>query len=610
MKKFRMKKFFVSFVLVLVSAVSIFSGCNLVQTNVNAYYDRVVAKVGNVEVTKRELLNYYSNVVSYLGYYYAIEDVLEEVINQKLIIEDVKENFQTYVEGIGEVYDANSTDEDLLKRIENKYYYNTAMQKAYDFIDSKILEYENTIRASRGDELIKEDEKEKTDYQPEELYEKKVEKNAEGKYVVIRDKDVQNETTLLGEYDYTHETHGDETTRTKAYNMYANALLRNEKGKNLDTNKDNAVQREIQRVYEIYRDQTYLDFFQNNYEYNYIIDNNIIVEKYKELVKSSYSNFILEGDLNSTEAYNEYISNMQSDASSVYYHPYANSDGEKKGFIQVAHILIKFTDEQLFGTEGTEAEVTLSWKQIYEQKDQHDDDWYEKQLNLWKERCVGQARYDLEDEKANSSHIAGNLYGEAKSYTEIFNEITTELVNASSVQQKAEIINKYAYIYSQDVDKDKKVNMDSYYAVALDSTVSENWAGDFADVCRKIYEDNSAGGYTTTGYFLTNIISKDEDGNETLTFDEENSYAGMDLIFVVGEYENLCDISNIDNLNADFADTLYNTRVMLGKDKSWYDEIYDMVTIIDYSTYRQDHIDTLKNSTTIIYYKDAYSDLM
>lgn len=604
-----MKKFFVSFVLVLVSAVSIFSGCNLVQTNINAYYDRVVAKVGNVEVTKRELLNYYSSVISTTGYYYAIEDVLEEVINQKLITEDVKANFQTYVEGIGEVYDASSTDEDLLKRIENKYYYNTAMQNAYDYIDSKILEYENTIRAARGDELIEDDDEKNTDYQPEELYEKKVEKNAEGKYVVIRDKDVQNETTLLGEYDYTHETHGDETTRTKAYNMYANALLRNEKGKNLDTNKDNAIQREIQRVYEIYRDQTCRDFFQKNYEYNYNIDNNIIVEKYKELVKSSYSNFILEGDLNSTEAYNEYISNMQSDASSVYYHPYSNSDGEKKGFIQVAHILIKFTDEQLFGTEGTEAEGNLSWKQIYELKDQHDDDWYETQLNLWKERCVGQARYDLEDEKANSSHIAGNLYGDEISYKTIFEQITNELSKTSNVQERAEIINKYAYIYSQDVNDKNEVNMDSYYAVALDSTVSENWAGDFADICREVYSTQGAGGYSQA-YLLTNIISTDEDGNETLTFDEEKSYAGMDLIFVVGEYENLCDISNIDNLNADFVDTLYNTRVMLGKDKSWYDELYDMVTIIDYSTYRQNHIDALKESTTIIYYKDAYSDLM
>lgn len=609
MKKFKMKKFFVSFVLVLVSAVSIFSGCNLVQTNVNAYYDRVVAKVGNVEVTKRELLNYYSSVISTTGYYYAIEDVLEEVINQKLIAEDVKANFQTYVEGIGEVYDASSTDEDLLKRIENKYYYNTAMQKAYDFIDSKILEYENTIRASRGDELIEDDEEKDTDYKPEELYEKSVTRTDDGTYTIIRDKDVQNETTLLGAYDYTHETHGDETTRTKAYNMFANALLRNEKGKNLDTNKDNAIQREIQRVYEIYRDQTYRDFFQKNYEYNYNIDNNVIVEKYKELVKSSYSNFILEGDLNSTEAYNQYIKNMQSDASSVYYHPYSNSTGEKKGFIQVAHILIKFTDEQLFGTEGTEDEGTLSWKQIYEQKDQHDDGWYETQFKLWKERCVGQARYDLEDEKANSSHIAGNLYGDTKSYTEIFNEITTELSATLNVQERAEIINKYAYIYSQDVNDKKEVNMDSYYAVALDKTVSENWAGDFASICRQVYSTQGAGGYSQA-YLLTNIISKGEDGKETLTFDEEKSYAGMDLIFVIGEYENLYDISNIDNLTEDFADTLYDTRVMLGKDKSWYDEIYDMVTIIDYSTYRQNHIDALKENTTIIYYKDAYSDLM
>ncbi len=606
MKKIKFKNYLFSLVLVLMAAVSIFSGCNLVQTNVNAYYDRVVAKVGDVEITKRELLNYYSSFTSSYGYYVAVEDVLEQVINRRLVIEEVKNNFATYVEGVGETLDETSTDEDLLKRIQNKYYFNDAMQSAYDYVDSRILEYENTIRASRGEELIKEDDDSSTDYKAESVYEKKVERKEDGTYAVVRDKDVKEQTELISAYDYTHEDHGDLTTRTKAYNMFANALLRSEKGKNLDTVKENAILREIDRVYKLYQEQVFIELFQHNYEYNYTIDNSIIVEKYKELVKDSYSKFILEGDINSKEAYDRYVANMQSDASSVYYHPYSSQ--ENKGFIQVAHILIKFTDDQLIGNEDDDV---LSWKEIYEQKDDNPEEWYQEQLNKWLETCKAKARYTLEDEKLDPSHKAGNEYGEAKSYKEIFEEITAELKTTSDVQKRAEIINKYAYKYSQDVNSDNKVNMDAYYAVSLDSSVSESWAGDFADTCREVYATQGAGGYSDA-YLLTNVITKKTtDGveEEKYTFDDK-SYAGMDMVFVVGEYENLCDISSIDNLTADFADTLYNTRVMLGVDKSWYDKLYDSVTMIDYSTYRQNKLEEYRENTTIIYYKDAYKDLM
>ena len=615
MKNSRFRKLLFSLVLVLMSAVSIFSGCNLVQTDVNAYYDRVVAKAGNVEITKRELLNYYSSALSN-GMQYSVEDILEEVINRKLLIENVKANFKTYVEGIGESYDESSTDEDLLKRIVNKYYYNEAMQKAYDYIDSKILDYENTIRASRGDELIKEDEDSAdTTFKPETVYEKKVKRDDEGNYYIVKE-DVENQDTLKQAYDYTHEDHGDLATRTKAYNMFANALLRSEKGKGLDSSKENAILREIDRVYKIYADQTYLEFFQHNYEYNFTIDNNDVVNKYKELVKSSYSKFILEGDINSQEAYDKYCSSMQSDASKVYYHPYTNktdNEGNRRGFVQVAHILIKFTKDQLIGSEDDEV---LSWKEIYEQKDEHDDDgtWYNTELNKWLETCTGKARYTLEDEKLDASHKAGNEYGEAKSYKEIFQEITNELSSTTDVQKRAEIINKFIYKYGQD---EGSINATAYYTVSLDSTVSDNWAGDFAKTCRDVYLGNSdgtmpdnvlaqgAGGYSKA-YLLTNVIDKEG----TYTFDEEKSYAGMDMVFVVGEYENLCDISVLNNLSGDFASTLYNTRVMLGVDKSWYDKLYDSITTSDYSTARQNKIDELRNDITIIYYKDAYKDLM
>ena len=584
-----MRKFVLSLILMFMCAVTIFSGCNLVQTNNNLLAESVVAEAGNIKVTRRELVNYYYSVASQ-GYSFAIKDVLDELINQKLIIDNVQNNLLTYVRPMGQ--ELENEDGKSLKDIKNKYYYNKAMQSVYDYLDAQILNYENSIRAARGQAKIEDDTKDdvKTDYAKENLYQSKVEKNSSGEIVVKFD-EIEVENEIIADYSPMTIDHGDASTRQLAYERFIQSLIRNEQGKNLDTNPKNVLDREIERVYKIYEEQQYLDFFQEKYSRELPLDNMAVVNRYKQLVRENYSQFMLEGE----NAYSTYAEAMKSDSSLVYYHPYQDTQ-DGKGFIQVAHILIKFTDEQLNAVDNDDV---LSYKEIMEIEDVTER---ENALSVWKQSCSGKARYLLSDEQANTENLAGNEYGTAKNYMDIYQEIQDALNACSTLEEKAEVINDFVYKYSQDEGSINPSKF-NYYSVSVDASLEESWVKEFADTARQVYNENGEGSLSAPVY--VNNVEFEADGKV-----KTGTYAGYHMIFVVKEYDNLCSINSIENLGVDFAETLFNTRVMLGvEEKSLYDVIYDSLSLQDYNTFRQDYVDTLKQDLTITYYPAAYEDL-
>ena len=629
------KRFFLSIMIMLMSAITLISGCSLVQTNTKDYYDKVVASVGDdIKVTKRELINYYSSAVNQ-GASYTVQEILDEILNRKLIIKEVKDNFSTYVEGIGEelVAEADRDSEYLLKNIKNKYYHNEAMRNAHEYIDSQILNYENIIRSAKGMEIVKDDDDTpSTTYAKETKYEAKYEYR-DGKYYAI--KDVENESEIIADYDYKHINHGSESIREQAYNMFIKALIRNEEGKNLDKNEQNVLNREIDRVYKIYADDTFNSFFQTKYTYNYALESSDVAKKYRELVQDSYSKYLLEGE-KADKQYNINMigdgANKKGDPNSVYYHPYSNDN--TKGFIQVAHILIKFSDEELkgelFGKEGEFKDIG-SYKEIVEAfaNGSIDEDTYNTRLSAWKAKCMGHKRYTLDTEVESEGKYAGNEYGDAISYADIFSEIrqalkeiddNESLSSSEKLKQKAEKINYFNYLYNQDSGS---LNASNYYTIALDSTVDEGkWAKGFAEVARTVYlgsEDSDYSDYIACSYsgagayskefFTTTVKETDKDGEKT--FDFENAYAGYHMIFVVGKYENLFDETQINSVSdVDIANKLFNTRIMLGTEKTWFDVVADQISYSDFSTYREGIIDTIRENITINYNKSAYKDLM
>ena len=83
------------------------------------------------------------------------------------------------------------------------------------------------------------------------------------------------------------------------------------------------------------------------------------------------------------------------------------------------------------------------------------------------------------------------------------------------------------------------------------------------------------------------------------------------MIFVVGRYENLYDETEINSVSdAEIANKLFSTRVMLGTEKTWFDTVADQISYSDFNTYRQGFIDTIREKITINYNKSAYQDLI
>ena len=76
---------------------------------------------------------------------------------------------------------------------------------------------------------------------------------------------------------------------------------------------------------------------------------------------------------------------------------------------------------------------------------------------------------------------------------------------------------------------------------------------------------------------------------------------------------NLVDINALQSFGSGNVDgavkKLYDTKIMLGTEKTLYDVIYDLVATDSFSKYQSDVIKTQKNDTNIIYNEQYYKDL-
>ena len=633
----KIKRLLLCFMIMFLGMAAIFTGCDLVQTDTRLYYDAVVAEVGDIQVTKLELLNTYYTVLQYGYTNVSVDDLLKQLVERKVLINEIKTNFKTYIEGLGEqLEDETLTGEELyaLDNVVNKHFYNEVMQKVYDYLDKQIVNYQNAIRTAKGLAKIEDDEddeKDPTDYSTPTVYEKKVEYDGETwkrvfeAYEFEAEKIGSQDPEAVSGFLYSENNHGDDdATRRLAYQRFIQGLIRSEKGKNLDTNERNVLQREIDRLYKVYADSEYEAILEDYYtKVLFMTDEDVnqrVVNKYRELVQNSYTNYMLAGTPEKREK--SYIASMQSDASTVYYHPYDNDN--TKGFLKVAHILIKFTDYQLCDIEDDNYESYYEIKKQYEAD--NDFDAYQSKLAIWLADCSAKARYSLADQELDETHIAGNEYGEAVNYIDIYNEIRTALEGLSE-QERADKITEFVYKYSQDANKQNDtnvINFTKYYAISIDPEVEENWVDGFAETARELFNSDVANEGNGRGLLGTvdNIVAV---GPDKVVFEEvknendeltgikvKSGYAGYHIIYVVGKYTNVgnIEIENIENLDASFAQTLYATRIMEGVDKSYYDLVYEMLSYSKYNKYTDQITQNALEGKEIKYYKSYYSDLV
>lgn len=92
-------------------------------------------------------------------------------------------------------------------------------------------------------------------------------------------------------------------------------------------------------------------------------------------------------------------------------------------------------------------------------------------------------------------------------------------------------------------------------------------------------------------------------------FVSSDNYSGFHIIFNAGVVHNDLSIDQVKNLDASYAIKLYNKKLMLGADKTYYDYIYDTIVSSAYSSYTTSITNTLKQNLQVTIYVDAYKDL-
>lgn len=553
-----MKKFTRIFITVLLCATCFLSGCNLFATNTDRYTNRIVAKIGDTTVTKNEVVSVYSTYGSqYIqnGYTQAqtFEFLAKSLLNNKLLTNYAKSLYTAEPYNYSELVYGEISDKT------NITHYNTVLQNVYDRVNQNLLSIENLIRAEQGLELVEEtqEETQTPTFSPFKAYEKKIARrwnsdSSSYEYYVIQE-EKQQDSEVLG--DFVQDIHGSAEIAKQAWGRYIKTLKNYEAGKNLSTSAKDIFEREVKRLFESYADQQYLDWFEEVFKDNLRVDSDRVVEKYIELVETSRATY--------STNYSSYVKDMQSSNGKVYYHPFDDS----QSFVLVSHVLIKYSDAQIAKIK----EIKSDLEQGYINQDQYDKMYKEIQLST----------------TAKARNTEGFEYGDDIPLAQIYKEIKDAVERVGTdVTKRAEVFNSFIYKYGQDTGV---INAENYYAVNMDTTQTDTMVKNFADESRRLQNEEGAGS-------LSEPI-----------FVESSNYSGFHIIFCVGLAKNIVPYSSLRSIT---ADKLFDTRVMAGVDKSYYDLVYDMIVTDTYSEYRTSKIKELQDGKDFEIMTSALTDLI
>ena len=573
-----------------------FTGCSLVQRNTERYLNRTVAQMGEITVSKQELVSAYNNYgyqyVQYYGYTSkkAVKTVLDSLLNRKIMLEKAKEVIK---EDNGEM--AYFDGQTKIATIANKnVWQNAVWTETFKAVNEQIKTIEEKVKTERKiTDTSTEQDEQTPSFDPYKEYEKKVEYEA-GNWSKIPSKLDEAEQNALGIGNFSQDQTGDAEISAVAFKRYIKQLSNNYKNLNLSISSLKLVNQaefdglydnlhlspseklaflyELERLHTNYDENKYISEYENIYEANIqsitSTFNQKVVNYYKQMVESSYETYEQE---TFDDSYSKYVTQMQDDPSKVYYHrDYGvNEKGEKRAFVAVSHVLIKLSDDQIAEIEQlkTKRDTGVIGWQEYDEKHQQILD-----------RTVVHAR----DEKGFETE-------EVKTVAQVRAEIYADLSQYATVEEKAEAFNKYIYKYGQDTGM---INAEHYYAVNLDTNQTDKMVKAFADESRRLSQENEDGGNLSQPIYVS-----------------QSNYSGYHIIFNAGIFQNDLTIDQVRNLDESDADYLYNKKLMLGTSKTVYDYIYDTIYKSDWSNYQNSLIKTAKNNLKVVYYISAYEDL-
>lgn len=582
---------------IMMCCISVLSGCGLISMDRKAYLNTVVATFTDKEtgkkheVIKKDLISAYNSY----GYYYtqsgyspekALDATLELLVNRQIMLVEAEKMFDKELSDKEKTYLWKKTLEGLESNFRS--YYNKV---------SGITSSEDDQTSSSSDRVFN-------------GYTKNAELNKNGDGFEIVRTDTGKREIDNFEYDgklldaskeedrklmYTNflstinSNHAGENYK-KAYNNYLKALKDNEEGMKLSTASDEVFLREIERIYKIqyeaYMITKYEETFRN-YEEISSISAEEILEYYSSFVRASYAKYGIENT-------STYETDMQSDSTAIYYYKDGKDDTK---FFQVAHVLVKFTEDQakeykdILAQYGSTGNGAISEEGEYNQKLL---DLAGKMQPVVRERNSESGVYEEKSEKLDYEMSASALAEKIK-----------ELVDVESTTQgKFDTFRELIYKYNDDPGM---INASNNYTIGVNYSEAEegknyksysNYVEQFTDTAIKLYNNG-----------------KGKVGDVSAPVMTEN---GLHVLFYVGEIQNI--FGNINEnfaLNNNFTDdkgltpieVLYNTRINNFVDKTYFDVAYDALYKDNFTNFQNNNIDALREQYTIKHNKSNYKDL-
>lgn len=576
----------------LLFCMTLFTGCNLVETNNGKLYNRVVAEIYNkqgkkvADITNRDLIAGYESYGNVYVQYYnysvaqAVDMTMKQLENRKITILTAENLFGIKfstgegLENKEKAYLFESTVSSLNSNLDN--YYN-------EIIDKKEEENKNEDIKFNGYEKNISLDRRENDKGESELYLKKLDK----KDKILDNFRPENENiSFYNENDraliYTNfldKAFSNENYK-KALRYYLNDLKSAEYGMNLSNDTKSIFEREINRLYKInYENYLIQKYSENNKDSSDISTVSIddVLKLYSSKVRAGYTKYVIENS-------SKYSSDVSESLNDVYYF---RNDDEADEYFTVANILFQFTDAQKAKYE--EINKKLSGSEPYED--------YETDMNTLYSQIQPVIRKYNEDTK---------IYEEIENVDDlsvndiIYNKIEIALKSAQASGDNnfvGDTINNFIYTYNQDPGM---FNAASNYVIGVDSEgeAVSSFVKEFNEAGLKLYNNGK-------GKIGDIEVARSSFGIHVLVYTGkcENLFDGINEDFELSGFVN-SDISNTESERA--INKLANTRVNLLVDKTYLDLLYDEIYKDTFSRFEQANVNFLRENYKFKVYKGRY----
>ena len=633
--------------------MTVLTGCNLFGTDLETYYNTVVATINysyelngetieeSENVTKRELITAYKSYgqdyVNNYGYTQqeAIETTLDTILNRKLMIKDVE-------------VDAKRNNVALFNERETSYLW----QSTYDAFYDNLLTYYNEVLGIEEDEESTDEEVTGVynRYNPNAIYYTYTDSEGRLQYGVKKTTSV---ATVSGEYTpmYLDDVAYDYEYQKDGVYIFKELIYDTIKSYTTDTQWQSALNRYISTVRDNY---SYVDFEDDDEVFYFELDriydivrDNYCIEKYEEIynrqaengsdltgvrirnILEYYQGEVLSDYYTYANDLTTFETDMLSTSTNVQYIPSSNTTN----YFYVGVIELNFKT-------GQETPADLE-EEVNSGKIDAGDENYQTRLNAIYNAVYADIKSETTGQSTGNRISAQSLLDEIKDlmdneeykyldYNTVINnsqkvdeiladygysregltnseieKIVQKYVDAENQETeyaRADEFIKYYYYYNDDTtfqnsDKTSVFGISSTGEVVYNDTFSDAQNDAFDEALTKLY-NNGKGKIGD----LSDLIRTDD---------------GIYILFYAGEVETLFQgISyNFSLANDDIA-KLGSTRVNIFNNKTYFDLVYDAIyEDNNFDNFETENLNYLFKTLTkggdegIITYYDEYKDL-